>query len=79
MYQSVIDDHLKKEYIRVVPTSEPRLHFPVVRPDRETTKVQIVFDDLAKLNEKSLNTEALTGPKLQSNTSLYDFGKSWKF
>ena len=74
VYQGVIDDYLKKEYIRVVPTSEPRPdgewflpHFPVVRPDRETTKVRIVFDASAKLNEKSLNTEALPGPKLQSN------------
>ena len=73
-YQGVIDDYLKKEYIRVVPTSEPRPesewflpHFPVVRPDRETTKVRIVFDASAQLNEKSLNTEALPGPKLQSN------------
>ena len=73
-YQGVIDDYLKKEYIRVVPTSEPRPdsewflpHFPVVRPDRETTKVRIVFDASAKLNEKSLNTGALSGPKLQSN------------
>ena len=77
VYQGVIDDYLKKEYIRVVPTSEPRPdsewflpHFPVVRPDRETTKVRIVFDASAKLNEKSLNTEALPGPKLQS--SIFD-------
>ena len=73
-YQGVIDAYLKKEYIRVVPTSEPRPesewflpHFPVVRPDRETTKVRIVFDASAQLNEKSPNTEALPGPKLQSN------------
>nr|XP_058942387.1 uncharacterized protein LOC131770692 [Pocillopora verrucosa] len=73
-YQGVIDDYLEKEYIRVVPTSEPRPesewflpHFPVVRPDRETTKVRIVFDASAQLNEKSPNTEALPGPKLQSN------------
>ena len=73
-YQGVIDDYLKKEYIRVVPPSEPQPesewflpHFPVVRPDRETTKVRIVFDASAKLSEKSLNTEALPGPKLQSN------------
>ena len=39
----------------------------MVRPDRETTKVRIVFDASAKLNEKSLNTEALPSPKLQSN------------
>ena len=71
VYQGVIDDYLKKEYIRVLLTSEPRpdsewflLHFPAVHPDRETTKVRIVFDESAKRNEKSLNTEALPGPKL---------------
>ena len=42
-------------------------HFPVVYPVRETTKVQIVFYVSAKLNEKSLNAETLSGPKLQSN------------
>ncbi|XP_068692778.1 uncharacterized protein [Montipora foliosa] len=74
VYQGVIDDYLKKEYIQVVRTSEPRPdsewflpHFPVVRPDRETNKVRIVLDTLTKLNKKSLNTEALPGPKLQSN------------
>ena len=76
MYQGVIDDYQKKEYIRVVPTSEPRPDsewflpcFPVVHPDKETTKVRIVFDASAKLNEESSNTEALPGPKLQSNIS----------
>ena len=39
----------------------------MVCPVRETTKVQIVFDVSAKLNEKSLNAETLPGPKLQSN------------
>ena len=45
-YQGVIDEYLKKGYIRLVPPSEPQPeskwflpHFPVVRPDRATTKV----------------------------------------
>ena len=73
-YQGVIDGYLNKGYIRQVPNSEPEPdsewflpHFPVVRPDRETTKVRIVFDASAKFNDRSLNTEALPGPKLQSN------------
>lgn len=60
-YQGVIDEYLRKGYIRQVATSEPEPeserflpHFPVVRPDRATTKVRIVFDTSAKLNEKSL-------------------------
>ena len=41
-------------------------HFPVVRPEKETTKVSIVFDASATYKGKSLNTEALPGLKLQS-------------
>jgi hypothetical protein len=38
----------------------------VVRPDKSTTKVRIVFDASATCEGKSLNTESLPGPKLQS-------------
>ena len=73
-YQRVINEYLAKNYIRKVPPHEPKPecewllpHFPVVRPDKETTKVRIVFDGSATCEGKSLNTEALTGPKLQSD------------
>ena len=73
-YQQVIDEYLQKNYIRrVLPTEEKneveRLlpHFPVIRPDRATTKVRIVFDASATYQGRSLNTETLPGPKLQSN------------
>ena len=42
-------------------------HFPVVRPEKATTKVRIVFDGSAQQNGKSLNSELLPGPKLQSD------------
>ena len=80
VYQGVIDYYQKKEYIRVVPTSEPQPdnewflpYFPVVHPGKETTKVRIVFDASAKLNEKSSNTEALPGAnyKVTSSTSSH--------
>lgn len=72
-YQQVLDDYLDKQYIRCVPPDEPKPdfkwllpHFPVVRPEMSTTKVRIV-DGSAPFDGKSLNTEALTGPKLQSD------------
>ncbi len=73
-YQRVINEYLEKKYIRRVPPDEPKPecewllpHFPVVRPEKETTKVRIVFDGSATCEGKSLNTEALPGPKLQSD------------
>ena len=75
-YQKIIKEYLEKKYIRRVPLDEPSPtsewllpHFPVVRPDRSTTKVRIVFDASATCQGRSLNTETLPGPKLQSNIS----------
>ena len=73
-YQQVIDEYLQKGYIRCVPEDEPKPenewllpHFPVIRPERSTTKVRVVFDASAQVQGKSLNSEALPGPKLQAN------------
>lgn len=72
-YQQVLTGYLDKQYICRVPKKEkPKQelllpHFPVVRPEKASTKVRIVFDDSAPFEDKSLNTEALPGPKLQSN------------
>ena len=63
-----------KVYIREVPEDEPKPasewflpHFPVVRPEKATTKVRVVFDGSAQQDGKSLNSESLPGPKLQSD------------
>ena len=68
-YQLVVDDYLSKGYIREVPEDEPippsewfLPHFPVVRPEKATTKVRVVFDGSAQQNGKSLNC-----PQLQSD------------
>ena len=42
-------------------------HFPVVRMDKTTTKVRIVFDCAAKCNGISLNDMIYAGPKLQQD------------
>ncbi len=39
--------------------------FPVVRPDKDTTKTRIVFDASAKYSNVSLNDAIHQGPKLQ--------------
>ena len=42
-------------------------HFPVVREDKETTKVRIVYDSAARYGGISLNDAMLPGPKLQQD------------
>ena len=42
-------------------------HFPVVREDKETTKVRIVYDSAARYGGISLNDTMLPGPKLQQD------------
>ena len=42
-------------------------HFPVVREDKETTKVRIVYDSAARYGGVSLNDTMLLGPKLQQD------------
>ena len=44
-------------------------HFPVLRPDKDTTKTRIVFDDSAKYEGMSLNDRIHQVPKLQRDLS----------
>ena len=67
-----INQYLEKGYIRRVdPTEKSPLrkwylpHFPVVRPDRTTTKTRIIFHASAKFKGVSLNDAINQGPKLQ--------------
>ena len=71
-YSNVIENYITKKYIRKAPEEETAPnnvwylpHFPVLRPDKPTTKKRIVFDASAKFNEKSLNDVMFPGPKLQ--------------
>ena len=56
------DDHLASKWF--LP------HFPVLRPDKDTTKTRIVFDAAAKFEGTSLNDQIYQGPKLQRD--LFD-------
>ena len=74
-YKEKMRENLGKGYVRLVEEKEKNEgsgpawylpHFPVVREDKQTTKVRIVMDSAAQLNGKSLNSEMLPGPKLQN-------------
>ena len=69
-YKDVIAGHLEKGYISKVQEEKDEKswylpHFPIIRPDKETTKTRIVFDASAKYNGISLNDAICQGPKLQ--------------
>ena len=73
-YQATIEAYVEKGYLRKVPLDEQTPvsawylpHFPVVRMDKTTTKVRIVFDCSAKCKGTSLNDMILAGPKLQQD------------
>ena len=56
-YNKIFQGYEKKDYIRQVPQSEVEKqwflpHFPVVKEDRVTTKVRVVFDAAAKHDGK---------------------------
>ena len=76
-YQITIEQYIQKGYLRRVPPDEkppPEVwylpHFPVIRMDKSTSKVRIVFDCSAKCEGISLNDVIHPGPKLQKN--LFD-------
>lgn len=71
-YSKIFEDYEKKNYIQKVPKSEAEEqwflpHSPVIREDRVTTKVCVVFDALVKHGGKSLNSAIRPGPKLQKD------------
>ena len=73
-YQATIQAYVEKGYLRKVPSEEQPPanvwclpHFPVVRMDKSTAKVRIVFDCAAKGDGISLNDMIHPGPKLQQD------------
>ena len=76
-YDEVIDNYLDKGYIRRVSIAEKQPdskwylpHFAILKPNKATTKLRIVFDASAKYEGRSLNDMIYSGPKLQSE--LFD-------
>ena len=76
-YSQIIEAYVEKGYLRRVEPDEPLPpevwylpHFPVIRMDKTTTKVRIVFDCSAKTDGVSLNDAICAGPKLQKD--LFD-------
>ena len=68
-YDGVIRDQIKQGIVEVVPNpqdSEGRVHYlphhPVIRYDKETTKLRIVYDASARAEGPSLNDCLYTGP-----------------
>lgn len=72
----IIERYVAKRYVRKVPKSEQLTskwylpHFPVIRPEKDTTKTRIVFDASATCEDISLNDVIHQGPKLQRD--LFD-------
>eukprot|EP00117_Sycon_ciliatum_P034581 scpid8721/ scgid26367/ len=75
-YHRVLAAHLEKGYIRIVPEAIAAAdcqhqwylpHFPIVREDKSTSKVRVVFDAAAVWKGRSINAEMHTGPRLQND------------
>ena len=70
-YGATIQKYLEKGYIELVDEDKDDEgvwylpHFPVLRPDKATTKVRIVFDAAARCGGLALNDSLRAGPKLQ--------------
>lgn len=73
-YQATITSYLQQGYIRKLQDNEmkqvpgwPLPHFPVFRPERQTTNTRIVFDASAKHKGVSLNDEIFPGLKIRND------------
>ena len=73
-YSDCIQRYVKEGYVKKVPAADHSntkwflLHFPVLRPDKDTTKTRTVFDAAAKVEGVSLNDKIYQGPKIQRDS-----------
>ena len=77
-YSEIFEDYVKKGYMLKIPARDKDWaaaissswflpHFPVIREDRTTTKIRLVFDAAAKYQGRSLNDELYPGPSICSD------------
>ncbi|XP_065182353.1 uncharacterized protein LOC135813062 [Sycon ciliatum] len=75
-YDKVICSYIDKGYVRAVSAAEVEAdgddqwflpHFAIVRDDKATTKVRVVFDAAAKYDGTSINECMYAGPALQND------------
>ena len=77
-YNGIFEDYVKKGYLLKLPAGDKDWtatisegwflpHFPVIREDRATTKIRLVFDAAAKYQGRSLNDELYPGPSICSD------------
>jgi hypothetical protein len=73
-YSNTIKRYTEMGYVSKIEQDDKKRwylpHFPVIRPDKATTKVRIVFDASARCEGVSLNDIVHPGPKLQKD--LFD-------
>ena len=75
-YHEILEEYVKKGYMTKTPAQKRSNrggaewflpHFAVIREDKESTKLRIVYDAAAKSRGVSLNSQLLPGPSLYSD------------
>ena len=75
-YGDILEEYIMKGYMTKIPATERTNiggkewflpHFPVIREEKTSTKVRIVYDAAAKCRGVSLNSEILPGPSLYTD------------
>ena len=72
-YSANFEDYVSKGYMKKIAPEDTEAassngwflpHFPVIKDDRATTKIRVVYDAAARFEGKSLNDELYSGPSI---------------